>query len=442
MHAIESFNQEAFIKVHENKEPITSIRINPFKTPTNLSFEVDESVPWCTQGFYLQKRPSFIFDPLLHAGAYYVQEASSMFLQHILQTLNISSQSIALDVCAAPGGKTTILSSYLKDGLVVSNEIIANRQHILSENVTKWGIGNVVVANTETNAFKNLTNFFDIALIDAPCSGSGMFRKDETAVNQWSENLVNQCSTRQQKIVDDVIDAIKTDGYLIYSTCSYSLQENEAIVEYVLKNYPLKSVPISTKEEWTIVEVDTKSNGIGYRFYPYNVKGEGFFIAVFKKERDKEYVGKPKTKPLPLASKQEAKNIQLALQLNDGLAFIKLNELFIGASNAYLSSIEHLHQYIKIKKIGTALGSFKGNQLVPEHDYALSILPKNGFPIIDLNKDDALNYLTKKSFYTPNQLGWCIVSYASLPLGFIKVMPNRVNNYYPTNWRVLKELID
>lgn len=435
------FNQQAFLQVHKEAKPITSIRTNPFKKPVQFNFPLKHKVPWCTNGFYLQTRPSFIFDPLLHAGAYYVQEASSMFVQNVLEELKLPSQSIALDVCAAPGGKTTILSSYFNDGLVVSNELIANRQHILSENVTKWGVGNVVVTNNETAAFKNLDSFFDLVLIDAPCSGSGMFRKDETAVHQWSENLVNQCSQRQQKILDDVISSIKPNGYLVYSTCSYSRQENEEIVDYILQTHSLKSISISINKEWNITEVETENKGIGYRFYPYNLMGEGFFIAVFQKIEEQKN-SKQKTKPLPLASKVEAKKILQALQLNKGLAFIKLNDLFIASSEYHLPTIEKLHHHLKLKKVGTALGSFKGNQLVPEHDFALSLLPKTAFPIVELNKEDALNYLTKKNFYTPPQQGWCLVSFATLPLGFIKVMPNRVNNYYPTNWRVLKELTD
>lgn len=436
------FEKQAFLDVHEDAKPIISIRTNRFKTPTKFSFLLQNQVPWCKQGFYLYERPSFIFDPLLHAGAYYVQEASSMFIQHVLQTLNLNSQSIALDVCAAPGGKTTILSSYFNDGLVVSNEIMTNRQHILSENVTKWGVGNVVVTNNDTNSFNNLQNLFDLVLIDAPCSGSGMFRKDATAVSQWSENLVNQCSIRQQKILDDVIQSIKPNGYLLYSTCSYSLQENEDIIDYIVEKEKFKCVSIPTPKEWNITEVQTSKNGIGYRFYPYNVKGEGFFIAVFQKSGEEEKPFKQKNKALPLATKVETKNVQQALELSQDLAFIKLNDLFISTSETHLPIIEKLHQFLRIKKIGTALGSFKGNQFIPEHDFALSILPKTAFPIIELNKEDALNYLTKKIFYTPQQQGWCLVSYASLPLGFIKVMLNRVNNYYPTNWRVLKELIE
>src|SRR5690606_4280290 len=223
-----TFDKDAFIAAHEDGNQITSIRLNPFK-PTELDFYLSEQVQWCDRGYYLANRPQFTLDPLFHAGAYYVQEASSMFIAHIIQTLGLDKEALfAADVCAAPGGKSTLLNSYLHpNSLLLSNEIIKSRSIILQENLTRWGASNVVVSNNDPSAFRRLPGFFDLLLVDAPCSGSGMFRKDEDAIDEWSEANVKLCSERQQRILSEVLTALKTNGYLIYSTCSYSQEENE-----------------------------------------------------------------------------------------------------------------------------------------------------------------------------------------------------------------------
>jgi len=220
------FDENAFKAVHNNDEILTSIRKNAFKNAP-LSFENTTPIDWCTQGLYLEKRPSFVFDPLWHAGAYYVQEASSMFLWHICHCLfGENTKQLVLDLCAAPGGKSTLLSDYFYDGLIISNEVIKPRAAILEENITKWGNGNVVITCNDAEYFKPLGNLFDAVFVDAPCSGSGLFRKDKDAIQEWSENNVELCSQRQKRIIGNIITTLKLDGYLIYSTCSYSQQEN------------------------------------------------------------------------------------------------------------------------------------------------------------------------------------------------------------------------
>ena len=194
---VEGFIEKDFVAVHESGEQITSIRINPAKAFDPYEhFTIQDKVPWCTNGFYLNERPSFTIDPLFHAGAYYVQEASSMFLEEVIrQTCDLTKPLRVLDLCAAPGGKSTLLQSIIsEESLLVSNEVIKARVNILTENITKWGAANVVVTNNDAKDFQRLKNFFDVIVVDAPCSGSGLFRKDNSAVNEWSENSVVMCS--------------------------------------------------------------------------------------------------------------------------------------------------------------------------------------------------------------------------------------------------------
>jgi NOL1/NOP2/sun family putative RNA methylase len=283
---IEQYNieEEEFISSHENGEQLTSVRINAFK-PSDL-FNSKEHVPWCEDGRYLKERPSFTADPLFHAGCYYVQEASSMFLEQVLKhSADLSKNLRVLDLCAAPGGKSTLISSLLnKNSLLLANEIIKTRVPVLSDNLSKWGPENNYVSNNDPKDFKRLEGYFDVIVADAPCSGSGMFRKDPAAINEWSENMVDLCSQRQKRILADVYPALKQNGILIYSTCSYSKQENEEISDWLCEEFDVESIPIPLKTEWGILEtLSDQHKCFGYRFYPHKVKGEGFFIAAFRK---------------------------------------------------------------------------------------------------------------------------------------------------------------
>ena len=223
---------EQLVNALQSTPPAVSVRLNPMK---NAEYP-GHPVPWCGLGRYLDERPAFTFDPLLHAGAFYVQDASSMIIDHIVRTL-VPQPVRYLDLCAAPGGKTTAALSALPEGsLVVANEIMGNRAAILRENVIKWGYPNVVVTNNAPADFTPLRNFFDVIAIDAPCSGEGMFRKDETAVSQWNPGLVCQCADRQKGIIDDIWQSLRPGGLLIYSTCTFNLEENEHMLEHIIKS--------------------------------------------------------------------------------------------------------------------------------------------------------------------------------------------------------------
>jgi len=249
------FQKEAFEAVHKSGEQVVSIRLNPSKEFDVLHLPISENVGWCATGRYLKERPFFTFDPFLHAGAYYVQEASSMFLwQAIIQTVPDTMGKKVLDLCAAPGGKSTLLSSYFKDGLVVANEVIKNRANILVENACKWGDGHLLVTNNDPSHFQSIPGFFDVLMVDAPCSGSGLFRKDPSAVEEWSEANVTLCSQRQQRILADAIPCLAENGVLIYSTCSYSPEEDEVICDWLLNEMEMESLPLEVEKTWGIVE--------------------------------------------------------------------------------------------------------------------------------------------------------------------------------------------
>jgi 16S rRNA C967 or C1407 C5-methylase (RsmB/RsmF family) len=269
---------QPFFQAMENEVPV-SIRVNQSKNyhPENL-----QNVAWCNTGFYLPERPVFTLDPLFHAGAYYVQEASSMFLEQALkQSVDLELPLKVLDLCAAPGGKSTHLASLLsRDSLLVSNEVIRTRAKILAENITKWGNPNVVATNNDPADFQRLPGFFDVVVVDAPCSGEGLFRKDPNAMYEWSEDNVALCASRQRRIVADVWDALKPGGHLVYSTCTYNRMENEDNLEWMENE--MGAIPLSL-EITSFPEITKDNNLAGYHFYPHKTHGEGFFIAVLKK---------------------------------------------------------------------------------------------------------------------------------------------------------------
>ena len=290
---------ETFFQALVSESP-TSIRLNPEKTAnTDLPFSelLSRQVPWCSNGYYLKERPSFTSDPLLHGGAYYVQEASSMFLQVVLQQITGDTPLRVLDLCAAPGGKSTLLANNLpKDSLLVSNEIIKSRASILKENIIKWGYDHIVVTNSDPNRFTGMKGAFDMILVDAPCSGEGMFRKDEKAIMEWSENNLRLCEERQKRILSDVWDALAPGGYLVYSTCTYNPGENEDILNWILTTFDASSVEI--RHNFTAI-TPSPSPLHGYHFYPHKTSGEGLFMGVIQKNDGTPFTMKKEKRATP-----------------------------------------------------------------------------------------------------------------------------------------------
>ncbi len=434
------FDVENFVDTHQNIGAPVSVRLNPFK---KAALKTGGQVPWCAEGFYLDARPSFTFDPLFHAGCYYVQEASSMFIDHILKHIrpNNAEPIKVLDLCAAPGGKSTLISSAISDAdLLVSNEIIKTRVPVLCDNLNRWGRSNTIVTNNDPKDFGRISGFFDMILVDAPCSGSGMFRKDPAATDEWSEANVNLCHQRQERILADVYPALKEDGYLIYSTCSYSHQENEDILDWLCTEFNMESIRIPIDNEWGIVESQSeKQKAWGYRFYPGKAKGEGLFAACLKKkERERE--------TLPLKIKENKKLPQKEIDLVSGYLnepggfyFFKVNDDWMVINHQHKESLEILQKHLYIKKSGIRMGSIAGNDLIPDHELALSLyINKDKVLQTPLDYDQAIQYLRRENIsVNTTEKGWSLMTYENHPLGWAKLLPNRVNNYYPKELRIL-----
>jgi 16S rRNA C967 or C1407 C5-methylase (RsmB/RsmF family)/NOL1/NOP2/fmu family ribosome biogenesis protein len=417
-------------------EAVTSVRYN-LRKPCQQ--ETGEQIPWITNGYCLNQRPNFTLDPLFHAGAYYVQEASSMFLYHVLQELipNPKEDLSILDLCAAPGGKSTTILDYLKGrGMLVSNEVIQSRVLPLVDNIIKWGYDNVVVTNNDGATFGKATRgWFDVMVVDAPCSGEGMFRKSENAIRDWSLDNVYLCSTRQRRILSDSIPALKEGGYLIYSTCTYNDEENIKNVVWLGQNFGLEPVNIKYSESWGIEAI--KSNGyIGYQFYPHRLKGEGYFLSALVKRSPSETVKPINISSLKKTDKHQTKVLDKwivseknTLANPNGDVF-KYNEI-----TCYY--IHHLIAKAKVRYSGVRLGQINKNILIPHHALALE---NEGIFIggtLDLNLHDAKQYLRKELLrVNSEQKGWLKVTYHDLGLGWMKNLGNRINNYLPKALRI------
>ena len=443
LEGVVGFDKAAFEAVHASGETVTAIRVNRNKNPDQILFEHTNPVPWCPHGHYLEARPSFTLDPNFHAGAYYVQDASSMFLwQALANVVGVSNGQKVLDLCAAPGGKSTLLSTYFNNGLVVSNEVIKQRASVLVENMTKWGAGNTVVTNNDPVHFQSLPSFFDVMVVDAPCSGSGLFRKDPSAIEGWSVDLVALCAQRQQRILADALPALADGGVLIYATCSYDPQEDEMIADWLVHEMGLTPQAINVDPAFGIIETKANVSGApGYRFYPNHVKGEGFFIAAFKKEKSlpiayKQF--KSKEAVLEKLTKKMQEQLVQHIALDNNTSTFLQSGMIKAIPAVFEASILQLASQLYIKKAGVSVGELKGQDFIPAHELAVSYLPLDSFNAIDLDKEQALSYLRRAEFSCTVQKGWSLMRYNGLGLGWAKILPNRINNYYPQEWRILK----
>jgi 16S rRNA C967 or C1407 C5-methylase (RsmB/RsmF family)/NOL1/NOP2/fmu family ribosome biogenesis protein len=425
---------DAFEAAHSSPAPV-SIRLNPARQ-TDVSYP--ENVPWTKHGKYLPERPVFTLDPTFHGGAYYVQEASSMFLEQAFSQHIDDRPLRVLDLCAAPGGKSTHLLSLINsDSILVSNEVIRTRVSVLTENIIKWGYPNVVVTNNDSADFSELTGLFDVIVVDAPCSGEGLFRKDPEAMDEWSEQNVDLCSARQRRILHEIWPALKDNGILIYSTCTYEPKENESNLQAFSREYEVEFLSIQLESGWNIQTVD-EGNIIGYRCFPHRVKGEGFFISAMRKKGGNEISTKSRKEtftPAPAKTLTELSRWFVPAPLK----FIQRNETIQLLPAAHYEFISFLSQHLRINYAGTFIAQQKHNKFIPEHAAALSILlNRSQFPVIDFNIDQALQYLRKENITIsiPDRKSFSLGSYRNIPLGWMNVIPGRINNLYPSEWRI------
>ncbi len=438
---VPGFQQEPFCDAH-SRPPALSVRLHPLKP--SAAFADAAPLPWCPTGRILAQRPVFTLDPLYHAGAYYVQEASSQFLHHVLVHVIEGRTGLrVLDLCAAPGGKSSLAASVLDgDSMLVSNEVIRTRASILEENMVRWGYPNTFVTANDPRDFTTLTDFFDIIIADVPCSGSGLFRKDGAALKNWTAENVAMCAARQDRILADVFPALKPGGVLVYSTCSYSTAEDEHVLDTAAEQYGMESVPIPLDLGWGVFPVTTPKHGLAaYRFFPDRVPGEGFFIAALRKQ------GSPGAgSNMKFKSAHDKKAGAASAYLLDGSDFVVLptgTDEFSALRPGHEADFKLLQKKLYFRKAGVRLGMSGRNEWVPAHDVALSVCAAQNLPYVDTDRDAALHYLKKAPFdYSSSATGWHLVKYAGLPLGWAKLLGNRANNYLPKHWRIRMDLDD
>lgn len=425
--------------------PVTSIRLNPDKCGRVSRLRLpSDAVPWCASGRYLPERPQFTFDPLLHGGAYYVQEPSSMFVEQAVRSIDTAEPLRVLDLCAAPGGKTTLLRSLLPKGsLLVANEPVPMRSRILRENVQKWGHPDCVVTQDLPADFASLEGFFDLILADVPCSGEGMFRKDENSIGEWSLKAVTHCAGRQRDILAAVWPALKPGGHLIYSTCTYNMQEDEDNVEWICRTLGARMVEMDVPDTWgaAVLRTDKGERPLGYHFFPHRLRGEGFFLSLMRKAGRTATVRTGRKKKLKSQNRQCSvpNSLKEWIEDADNAEFLCVDDKLIAINKAWKNAYVQLADRLNVLSAGTLLATEKEHGIVPEAALALSMSLKPGvFPAADLPYGFAVAFLRGEAVMLPSDAprGLVLVTYRGLPLGFVKNLGMRANNLYPAEWRI------
>lgn len=420
-------------------EPPVSIRLNPLKRMPDPAGA--EKVGWATEGFYLPGRPAFTFDPLLHAGCYYVQEASSMFVEQAFRQTEAAPRRV-LDLCAAPGGKSTLWRSLLPEGcLLVCNEPLRPRAEVLAENMAKWGHPDTVVTNAYPGEFARLGGFFDIVAADVPCSGEGMFRKDDGAVGEWSTENVAACAERQMQIVRDVWPALREGGFLVYSTCTFNRAENEENVERICHELGAEPVEINRQPAWGIAG-DTAGKGLPVcHFFPHLAKGEGFFLALLRKTAEApEAKGKKQKRDGKRKAPAASATLARWLRRPELFRLFQADETHVAAVRETLfADMQRLGEAVRVVSAGILLAEAKGKKTIPQQLLALSTeLATEAFPLVELSYGQAIAYLRKESICLPGgtPTGFVVATFRGHALGFLNNLGTRANNLYPAEWRI------
>ena len=460
---------EAFFKAMDEPSPV-SVRLND-KVDFTPNYP---QVPHCKNGYYLPNRPTFTLDPWFHAGVYYVQEAGSMFLEQMVRKyLSVPSTSSgpendestnrligdvlmtegnnrltpnsslltpnyigsstnskaelhairALDLCAAPGGKSTHLASLLSDdSLLISNEVMPQRAHILAENATKWGYRNMMVTNNRPADFGKLEGYFDLLLTDVPCSGEGMFRKDEKAIEDWSPAYVLECAERQRSILTDVWPALKQNGLLIYSTCTFNKAENEDNIAWIAQELGAE-----------ILE--------SRHFYFHTDQSEGLFMAALRKTAPTTQM---RVKSKVESRKSKVEGLKSPLINSENWCIKEDKDLVYALPKAYEADFAILDKHLRWLKKGIGIATLKGKNQTPHIDLALSRhINKEAFITYELDLPTALHYLKGESITLPDApIGYLLLTFKGVPMGWGKNIGNRCNNLYPDAWRIRMNIPD
>lgn len=423
--------------------PSVAVRANISKKLPSILSHADRMVPWCPQGIYLPERPIFTLDPAIHQGRYYVQDASSMFISHAVRSLGLSEPVLALDACAAPGGKTTALIDALPEAsVVVANEIVPKRAAILRENMLKWGATHTIITRADSRALARTKVLFDLIVADVPCSGEGMMRKDEEAATQWSPKLVQDCSLLQSEILDNLLELLRPGGILIYSTCTFNLSENEHQVQRLVEEHGLETIPVNVDPEWGIVTGLTSPESC-LRFLPGRVRGEGLFMALLRKPGEGRNCltdaspNKPKGKETP--SRDVPPRIASWIRNPQDFTFSRTADRVNATPLSMTKLLGKLERNVDVIHHGIPLATVKGRDAIPTQALAMSTaLNPASFPTAELESDAALSYLRGDAITLPSDLpaGHILLTFEQAPLGFVKNLGNRTNNLYPRDWRI------
>ncbi len=441
-------------------KPQATIRTNPFKwAPDHHKGEMPLApIPWCAEGRVLPQRPDFTFDPLLHAGVYYVQESSSMFVSHVVKQL-VTAPVTALDLCAAPGGKTTTLRASLPEGsIIVANEPIKLRASILSENVQKQGHPDILVTNNYPRDYRQASITFDLILADVPCSGEGMFRKDSQAIQEWSPQNVEHCAQLQRSIIEDAWPTLRPGGYLVYSTCTFNEHENEENIQWIINHFGAKLIDIPVDEQWHITgplgtgltekqayKGDNKHLSV-CRFIPGLTPGEGLFMALLQKPQQEIAPKHSRKRSATSRIKPSIFEKQVKSWLREGPVFKKgtwtIIDSVAGISaipTRWLDLYEQASASLHVIHAGVTLGTVKGKSIVPSASLALSTsFNHNAFPRVEIGWEQAMRYLRKEALTLPEGTprGLVLLTYRGYAIGFCKNIGNRANNLLPQEWKI------
>lgn len=421
-----------------------SVRYNPFKDCGRFT---GTPVPWNRYGILLPQRPRFTLDPIFHGGGYYVQDSSSMFVGHafreVLSKMKVPSTGLVrvLDLCAAPGGKSTDLAASLREKfgdrfILVSNEVMKQRAAVLAENMSIWGDPNVAVTSDDPAAFASLPGFFDIVVADVPCSGEGMFRKDEEALNQWSEDNVALCEARQRRIVADMWTCLKKDGILIYSTCTFNRYENDGNAAWIADELGAEHLALDQEYDGVI------RTQYGYSLVPGFVEGEGQYCALLRKTSENaghcaSWSGKERQVKGQSSLPESLKSFFRA-----DVTLRQKGDMVIAVPSPIMQDVRILESALHLLSAGCAVGVLKGQTLVPDADMALSLIyDLQSYPVADVDIDTALAFLHKDAIVLKDiDKGYVLIRYEGMPLGFVKNLGNRCNNLHPQGRRIRMDI--
>ena len=421
-----------------------AVRYNPFKICDRFA---GVPVPWNRYGVLLPQRPQFTLDPIFHGGGYYVQDSSSMFVGHafreMLSQLQVPSTDIVrvLDLCAAPGGKSTDLAASLRERfgdrfILVSNEVMKQRAAVLAENMAVWGDPQVAVTSDDPSAFASLPGYFDIVVADVPCSGEGMFRKDEEAQRQWSEDNVALCEARQRRIVADMWPCLKKDGILIYSTCTFNRYENDGNAAWVADELGAEHLALSQEYDGVI------HTQYGYSLVPGFVEGEGQYCALLRKTAENVGYGTARSGKERPAKGQIPLPESLKSLFKTDVTLRQKGDMIIAVTSHIMQDVRTLESALHLLSAGCAAGVLKGQTLVPDEDMALSVIyDMASYPVADVDADTALAFLHKDAIVLKDtDKGYVLIRYEGMPLGFVKNLGNRCNNLHPQGRRIRMDI--